>query len=597
MSKENEKNDKLKAMRHSCEHVLTMAMMRLWPGKIKAAMGPAIEDGFYFDFDSDIKISKDGFGKIEKEMTKIIKEDLPITKDEMTVAKARKFFSGNTYKDNQYKHEWIDEIEERKEKVAVYWMGKKGQDMPGTFADICSGPHVKSTKEIGPFKLLSLAGAYWRGSEKNKMLQRIYGTCFETQKELENYLHMQEEAKKRDHRELGKRLDLFVFSEKVGPGLPLYTFKGACLRKTIQDYSNQLRKEMGYEEVYTPNMNKAELFKISGHYQKFKGDMFKVVSNYTKEEYFLKPMNCPQHTQIFASKMRSYKDLPIRIADFANLYRDEKPGELNGLVRLRAFVQDDGHCFCREDQIKEEFEKILRAVKQAMRTYKMEYYIRFSLWDEEKKEKYLGDAEVWEKSQKLMEELLVKNKIEYIKVKGEAAFYGPKMDLMAKDSLGREWQLSTIQLDFNMPARFKLEYIDNEGKKQTPVMIHSAIVGSPERFMGCLIEHYAGAFPVWLSPVQVKVLTISPKHVKYSQKVLKELKDNDIRAELDDAEESVGKKIRNAEIEKVPYILIIGDKEVSSKKVALRVRGKGDKGAVNLAKFIKEINEQIADKK
>lgn len=425
------------------------------------------------------------------------------------------------------------------------------------------------------------------------MLTRIYGLAFATKDELDAYLKMMLEAEKRDHRKLGKELDLFVFSQLVGSGLPLYTFKGAIVRREIIRHINELQKEIGYEEVHTPNMNRAELFKISGHYDKYKEDMFRVVSNYSEEEYFLKPMNCPQHTQIFASRARSYRDLPIRIADFANLYRDERPGELSGLTRLRCFCQDDGHSFCREDQIREEFVDVLSAIKKAMETYGMKYNIRLSLWDPNHQEKYLGEPEVWEKSQKLLEDILIENKIEYFRAEGEAAIYGPKMDLISKDSLGREWQLSTIQLDFIMPVRFGLKYTDENGKDKSPVMVHRAIIGSPERFMGILIEHYAGAFPVWLSPVQVKLVSVAEAHIPACLKLAAEFKAAGIRVEVDDANETVGNKIRKAVNEKVPYMLVIGDKEMNSPLLNVRDRGAQETREIATDKFIAELQTKI----
>ncbi|MDO8559283.1 MAG: threonine--tRNA ligase, partial [bacterium] len=460
------------------------------------------------------------------------------------------------------------------------------------FIDLCAGPHVKSTEEIpaDAFKLTKIAGAYWKGSEKNKMLTRIYGVAFATKNELENFLKMREEAEKRDHRILGEKLDLFIFSELVGPGLPLYTFKGTAVLKEIKDYSNKLQKEIGYQEVQTPNMNRAELFKVSGHYDKYKDDMFRVISHYSEEDYYLKPMNCPQHTQIYASRPRSYKDLPIRIADFANLYRDEKTGELAGLTRLRGFTQDDGHCFCMESQIKDEFKSVLSAIEKAMKTYGMDYKIRLSLWDPQKPEKYLGDAEVWAKSQKTLEDILIENKIEYFTAVGEAAIYGPKMDLISKDSLGREWQLSTIQLDFIMPERFGLKYTDSDGKEKTPAMIHRAIVGSPERFFGILIEHYAGAFPFWLAPVQMRLIPVSDKHLEYAEKIKNEL--SEFRVELDGQNETLGKKIRNGELQKIPYLVILGDREMTAGQISVRERSKGDLGSMELSEFLKKVKIQ-----
>ncbi len=583
----NEKTqEKLEIMRHSASHVMAAAVKELFED-VKFAIGPAIEDGFYYDFDlGERTFSEEDLKAIEKKMKHIIKQNLKFTKEEVPIEEALK-----KMENQPYKQELIKELEKEGNKTVIFY--KLGD----IFEDLCSGPHVESSIKIGPFKLLNIAGAYWRGNADNKMLQRIYGTAFETKEGLDEYLRLKAEAEKRDHRKIGKELELFVFSDLVGAGLPLYTYKGALIRSTIQNFSNELRQKIGYQAVHTPQINKAELFKISGHYDKYKEDMFRVVSNYSDEEYYLKPMNCPQHTQIYASQLHSYKDLPIRIADFANLYRDEKPGELSGLTRLRAFSQDDGHCFCREDQIEEEFGKILEVIEIAMKVYGLEYHVRLSLRDENEKEKYLGDDETWQKSQALMEKLLKDRKLNYVIGEGEAAFYGPKMDLMVKDCLGRQWQLSTIQLDLNMPVRFKLEYVDEKGAKKTPVMIHSAIVGSPERFMALLIEHYAGAFPVWLAPVQVKVLNIGSAHEKYCQEVADKLKEECVRVELDLANETVGNKIRKAEKEKIPYILVAGDKEVESKQVAVRQRGQGDLGPQKLDEFIKQIKEEIVNRK
>ncbi len=416
--------------------------------KTKLGIGPAIENGFYYDMELPKDFKQEDLQKIEARMRELIKEN-----QEFIGKKVSKLVAKKLFKNQPYKLELIKDLEGTT--VGTY--------QNGAFLDLCKGGHVGNTKEIDPlaFKLTKLAGAYWKGSEKNTMLTRIYGVAFTTAKELQDYVTMQEEAEKRDHRLLGQKLDLFVFSELVGPGLPLYTFKGTAILKEIKNYSSQLQREIGYQEVQTPNMNRAELFKVSGHYDKYQDDMFKVTSHYTKEDYYLKPMNCPQHTQIFASKQRSYKELPVRIADFANLYRDEKTGELSGLTRLRAFSQDDGHCFCTESQIKEEFKSVLFAIQKAMKTYGMNYKIRLSLWDPKKPEKYLGDTKTWEKSQEALEEILTENHIEFERGIGEAAIYGPKMDLICKDSIGRDWQLGTIQLDFIQPQRFVLTYIDS----------------------------------------------------------------------------------------------------------------------------------------
>lgn len=581
MDKNNQK--KLDQLRHSCAHLLAAAVMELWPDT-KRTIGPAIENGFYYDFDFTKPISEEDLPKIEAKMAEILKDWRSFEREEISADEARKRFDGN-----RYKLELIEEFSKEGQALTIY--------KSGNFEDLCRGGHSENpSAEIGAFKLLSIAGAYWRGSEKNKMLTRIYGTCFPTQQELDEYLKMLEEAKKRDHKKLGKELDLFVFSDLVGPGLPLFTFKGALVRKLIAEYSIKLRQKIGYQEVHTPQINKAELFKVSGHYDKYKDGMFEVRSHYSEEEYYLKPMNCPQHTQIYASQTRSYRDLPIRIADSAMLYRDEKPGELSGLARLRAFSQDDGHAFCREDQIKDEFSPILSVIEEVMDTYGMSYYIRLSLRDENKKESYLGDNSVWEKSQQLLEELLKEKNIEYKKAEGEAAFYGPKMDLIAKDSLGREWQLSTIQIDFNMPVRFGLKYIGEDGKVSIPVMIHSAFVGSPDRFMGVLIEHYGGAFPTWLSPVQVQIIPIADRHQEYGQKVLEQLEASGVRVEIDNRQESMQAKIRDAQTQKIPYMIIVGDREQQENKVAVRTRSGENLNALTVDEFIEKIKLEIESK-
>lgn len=581
-----QKQPRIEILRHSLSHILAAAVFEMFPDA-RFGIGPAIENGFYYDFDLPRTLIPEDLEILEEKMRGIIKANFKFEKADLSTAEALKDFK----KANQpLKLELIKDIakEDKKiKKVSIY--------RTGNFVDLCSGPHIESTGEISPkaFELTKISGAYWRGDEKNKMLQRIYGVAFATDKELRQYLAMMQEAEKRDHRKIGKELGLFIFSDLIGPGLPIYTDKGATIRREIITYSNELQSSIGYQEVHTPNINKADLFKVSGHYEKFEGDMLKVVSHYTDEEYFLKPMNCPQHTQIFASTTRSYKDLPLRISDFANLYRDEKPGELSGLMRLRCFCQDDGHCFCREDQIKAEFSSVLGAIEKAMQTYGMKYKIRLSLWDPKNPEKYLGKPAVWKKSQKLLEEILIENKIDYAIGIGEAAMYGPKMDLMAKDSLGREWQISTIQLDFTMPERFELNYIDENGKKVTPVMIHRAITGSPERFMGILIEHYAGAFPLWLSPVQVEVIPVSEKFEKYGKEILSKLRENNIRVAMNEASESLGKRIRTAQNQKVNYMLIVGEKEMKTRSVAVRDRGKGDLGAMKLEKFLEKVLFEI----
>lgn len=565
--------EKLESMRHSCEHVLTMAMMRLWPGQIKAAMGPATEEGFYFDFDTDLKITEDDFVKIEKEMVKIIKEDLPIMKDEMTIEEARKFFGGNTYKDNEYKHEWLDLIEARDEKIRVYWMGQKGEDMPQTFVDICSGPHLESTGQIGAFKLLKIAGAYWHGDEKNKMLSRIYGTAFETQEDLDGYLAMLEEAKKRDHRKLGVELDLFAFSPLVGPGLPLFTPRGTILREQLVAFVWALMKPYGYTKVTIPHMAKSDLYKTSGHWDKFADDIFHVTSKKTDEIFVLKPMNCPHHTQIYASRGRSYRDLPLRFSEVTAVYRDENTGQLQGLSRVRSITQDDAHVFCRLDQVKDESRAIVNIITKFYEAFHMPLKARLSVNDPEKPEAYLGGAEVWEKAVGTLKELLAEMNQEYFLGVGEAAFYGPKIDFIATDAIGREWQLATIQLDFNLPERFELEYVDADNTRQRPVMIHRAILGSVERFIGVMIEHFAGAFPMWLAPEQIRIATVSEEFVDVAKRMRDELEAADVRVMLDDSNEKVGKKIRDAATNKVPWTIVVGAKERDGGDIQVKVFG------------------------
>lgn len=587
-------SDYLFKLRHSAEHVLHQAVKELYP-QIHLAMGPATEDGFYFDFDGSptghpaVVISADDFPRIEKRMSEIIKKNLPISRQEVTIEEARKLFAGNPYK-----QEWIDEALGRGEKITIYWTGVPGEK--GSMVDLCRGPHVDSTGEIKAVKLLSVAGAYWRGDEKNKMLTRIYGTAFPSQKELNDYLTLLEEAKKRDHRKLGKYLGLFIFSPLVGGGLPIYTPKGALVRRLLQEHTNSLQKNIGYNEVWTPQLTKAELFKTSGHYDKYKQDMFRVVSNYSDEEFFLKPMNCPNHCVLFGSEPRSYKELPIRYSDFANLYRDEKPGELMGLSRLRCFSQDDGHCFCREDQIEEEFFNVVGIVQKALSAFDMKVWIRLSLWDPNKKDSYLGDQMIWERAQSTLAEMLKKHTIEHKAVEGEAAIYGPKIDFMAVDSLGREWQVSTVQLDLIMAGRFGLTYTDSDGKEKTPVMIHRAILGSPERFLGLLIEHYAGAFPLWLAPVQVQLVPIAERHVEYAKIVIQKLAAHNIRAEIDDSNNRMQAKIREATLKKVPYIGIMGDKEQEAQSIALRTRDGKDLGPSAIETFISMLTNEIEKK-
>jgi threonyl-tRNA synthetase len=576
------KEEQIHKIRHSLSHIMAMAVLKKFP-KAKLGIGPVIEHGFYYDFILPGKLSDTDLTEIEDTMREIIKQNIDFKKSAASRKDALKKIQAQ---DQNFKVELVNDLPENEE-ITFY--------ASGDFEDLCAGPHVNNSKEIplDAFKLTHLAGAYWHGDEKREMMTRIYGLAFATRKELAVHLNMLEQAKLRDHRKLGKEMDLFAFSDMVGSGMPLYTPRGATIRREIIKFSNELQNSIGFQEVHTPQINKAELFKISGHYDKYKDDMLFAHSHYSQEEFFLKPMNCPQHTQIYASNKRSYRDLPIRYSDFANLFRDEKPGELSGLTRLRCFCQDDGHAFCREDQIESEFKNILGIINEALKVYGLDYYVRLSLWDPEHKEKYLGDEAVWDKAQKLLEGLLKDNKIKFEIGIGEAAFYGPKMDIIAKDAIGREWQISTIQLDFNMPGRFGLSYTDKDGSEKTPVMIHRAIIGSPERFMGVLIEHYAGNFPLWLAPVQVKILNVGQDHLSFVEKLAQEFRSEDIRVEIDSSDETVGNKIRKSSHEKVPYVLVIGDKEMGSEELAVRVRGVKDLLNINKQKFITKIKTQI----
>jgi threonyl-tRNA synthetase len=572
-------------LRHSCAHLLAAAVCELWPNTHRA-IGPAIENGFYYDFDfKDQKISETDLPRIEEKMKELVTTWGGFEGREVTSTQALQLFS-----DNPYKQELINDFSKDGQKLTIY--------KSGNYEDLCRGGHIDFPKSnLKHFKLTSIAGAYWRGDEKNKMLTRIYGTCWPSKNELDAYLVSQEEARKRDHRKLGRDLDLFTFSPLVGSGLPLYTQRGALIRLLVNQYVESVQSKADYLQVWTPQIAKAELFKISGHYDKYKEDMFRVHSNYSDEEFYLKPMNCPQHTQIYASKPKSYKDLPIRMTDFAMLYRDERPGELNGLARVRAFSQDDCHIFCREDQVDTEIDTALSMIKEIMDTFGFKYRYRLSTRDPKNPEKYLGHPQTWDKVEAWAETIMKRNNIDYYPGPGEASFYAPKMDLMATDALGREWQLSTVQIDFVQPERFDLKYVDSDGSFKRPVMIHRAIVGSPERFLMILIEHFAGAFPTWLSPVQVTVLPISDKHLDYAQAVVSQLKGQGVRVDLSDKNEPLNARIRDSELQKIPYILVVGDKEAKDSSVSVRKRGQKETGIQPLTSFLESILQEIASRK
>jgi threonyl-tRNA synthetase len=567
-------------LRHSTEHIYAQAISALYPDKIKLAVAHISDSSFANDAKWDIAASEELFAEIEQKMQEIVDRNLPITRHEVSVDEARELF-----KNNQFKLEWLEQFASESKTITVYRTGDE-------YVDLCKGPHVASTGEIKAFKLMNVAGAYWRGDEKNEMLTRVYGVAFRSAAELEQHITMLEEAKKRDHRKLAKELDLIVFSELIGAGLPMYTPRGSILRNAIYNYSRELNQKIGYQEVNTPNFNRAELFKISGHYDKYKDDMLRVVSKYSEEEMFFKPMNCPQHTQIYASRLRSYRDLPFRVADFSNLARDERPGELHGILRSRIFTQDDGHAFVREDQIVEEFANVKAAVLEALETYGLSYWIRLSLRDPEHKEKYLGDDDVWEKSESLLKQMLIDSGVEFKEALGEAAIYGPKMDFMAVDSIGREWQISTIQIDMNMPGRFGLKYTDQDGKEKTPIMIHRAIVGS-ERFIGIIIEHFGGAFPAWMAPEQVRIIPITDQNIAYAEKLGAELKAASIRYDIDGEKDRMQNKIRKAQEMKVPYMLIIGKQEEADNTVSIRLRSGEEFKAVPFAEFKTKIEQEV----
>ncbi|MDO8469841.1 MAG: threonine--tRNA ligase [bacterium] len=574
--------DELDAVRHSLAHLLAAAVLDLYPGT-KNTIGPAVEHGFYYDFEFASPISETDLPKIEAKMREILPSWKSFERQEVTTMEARTHFAGNPYK-----LELIGEFSDEGKALSLY--------TSGSFTDLCRGGHVTDVQIIDPagFTLDRLAGAYWRGKETNTMLTRIYGLAFASKADLDAYLALREEAKKRDHRKFGKQLDLFTFSPLVGSGLPLFTPRGAFIRKSLNDYIEELQVKAGYEQVWTPQIVKADLFKMSGHYDKYRENLFRVHSNYSEEEFYLKPMNCPQHTQIYASQPRSYRDLPIRYTDFAMLYRDEKPGELSGLARVRSFSQDDCHVFCREDQVDAEIDRALAMTKEVMETFGLKYRYRLSTSDKANPEKYLGDPATWAKVEAWAERIMKRNGVEYFDGPGEAAFYAPKMDLIATDALGREWQLSTVQIDFFLPERFNLTYTDADGKEKRPIMIHRAIIGSSERFIMVLLEHYAGALPTWLSPVQVRVLAVGEKYATYAAEVAAKLRAAGIRTDIDDSSETLGKRIRAGELAKIPYTLVVGEKEVAGGTVNVRTRRVKETATVSLGTFITKITKEIS---
>lgn len=571
----------LSNLRHSCSHLMAAAILELWP-KAKRTLGPSIENGFYYDIDFvDTKVSEADFPKIEKKMHELVKDWKGFEKEVVTASEAKK-----VYKGNEYKVELINEFSGEGQELTFY--------KSGNYTDLCRGGHVDHpNSEINHFKLLSIAGAYWRGSEKNKMLTRIYATCFPTKEGLDKYLFQLEEAKKRDHRKLGKELGLFTFSNDVGQGLTIWLPNGSIIRREIENYMVSEQTKMGYKHVYSPHIGQKSLWEKSGHWDLYREKMYSPM-DVDGTEYLVKPMTCPMHIQTYEFKPRSYRELPLRIAEIASVYRYEQSGELNGLLRVRAFTQDDAHIFCTPDQAVDEFVSVFNFIQRLYKSFGFTNY-RVRLGIRSKKEKYLGNDKGWAKAEEKVLEALKRSKADYFISEGDAAFYGPKADFLISDALGREWQCGTVQVDFMLPERFGLTYTDDDGKEKRPVMVHRAPLGSLERFLAILIENYAGAFPIWLSPVQVKILPISEKHLDYARETLKSLKEAGIRVELDERSETLGNKIRNAQNEKIPYMLVLGDKEIENKEVSIRNR-KGENLTSSLSKFIEKIKSEIDNK-
>lgn len=570
---------------HSTSHLMAHAIQELYP-EAKFGVGPAIESGFYYDIDINSHLSENELKVIEAKMMEISKKDDQFKRTELSKSDAINFFKE---KGDNYKLEILSEIDEKSKTISIY--------KEGNFTDLCTGPHLPSAGKIKFIKLLSVSGSYWRGDEKNKQLQRIYGISFPKKKMLDEYLIRLEEAKKRDHRKLGKELELFLITSAVGSGLPIWLPKGTILRETLENYLREEQRKRGYLPVITPHIGNINLYKTSGHYPYYKESQFPPLKlEGDKEEYLLKPMNCPHHFQIYASKPRSYKDLPIRYAEFGTVYRYEQSGELNGLTRVRSFSVDDSHIFVRQDQLKDEMCKVIELIQVVFAQMGFKDFTTQLSFRDDNLEKYGGDITLWEKAQSEIKEAADFMKLDYYIAEGEAAFYGPKIDFMVKDALGRKWQLGTVQIDYVMPERFNLEYIGSDGQKHRPVVIHRAPFGSLERFIGVLIEHYAGEFPLWLAPVQLIVLPISQNFSEYSVKVFNDLKANGFRVEFDDRNEKIGYRIREAETKKISYMIILGEKEQSSNTISVRQHKKGDLGTFNLKDFSVKIREEINSK-
>ncbi|MFY7708963.1 MAG: threonine--tRNA ligase [Flavobacteriales bacterium] len=577
----NDDNGKA-TMWHSSAHLMAEALESLYPG-IKLAIGPPIENGFYYDVDfNGHAFSQEDFSKVEKKMLELARNKSEFIRKEVSKADAVKYF---TEKGDPYKLELIQDLEDGN--ITFYTQGG--------FTDLCRGPHIPNTGFVKAAKLLNVAGAYWRGDEKNKMLTRVYAITFPKQSELDEYLVQLEEAKKRDHRKLGKELGLFHFSQKVGSGLPLWLPKGADLRGRLQNFLQNAQRKAGYLQVITPHIGSKELYETSGHWAKYGADSFQPIATPQEGEmYMLKPMNCPHHCEIYKSEPKSYRDLPYRLAEFGTVYRYEQTGELHGLTRVRGFTQDDAHIFCTADQVKEEVGKVIDLVLYIFKTLDFnDFLAQVSLRDPNNPSKYIGSDENWEKAERAIQEVANEKGLKTVVELGEAAFYGPKLDFMVRDAIGRKWQLGTVQIDYNLPERFELEYTGADNQKHRPVMIHRAPFGSMERFVAILIEHCAGQFPLWLTPEQVRILPVSEKYNEYAKKVSSELNIYDIRALVDERNEKVGKKIRDAEMEKVPYMLVVGEEEQSQNSVSARKKGEGDLGSMAISDFVAQVNKEI----
>jgi len=581
--------DNIENIRHSLAHLMAIAVLDMFP-TTKLGIGPTIENGFYYDFDLPEKLTSDQLPKLEKSIRELIKKNIKFEKEEISAQKAKEIFSaegGSTFggKDQPFKLELIDELEKTGDKISVY--------KSGDFTDLCAGPHIESTKEIDPdaFKLSKVAGAYWRGNEKNKMLTRIYGIAFNTKQELDDYLKMMGEAEKRDHRKLGKELDLFSFHQE-GPGFPFWHPKGTILYNELKNFIRKENEKRGYGEVMTPMILSKELWVTSGHWDKFRDSMY--FSKIDEQEMSIKPMNCPGGMLIYKEGMRSYRDLPLRYSEFGLVHRHELSGVLHGLLRVRAFTQDDAHSYCTEEQLNNE---IIGMVDYALDIYKTFGFNEYEIFIATKPEKHIGDDDVWELATSALTKSLNEKGLEYKIKEGEGAFYGPKIEFNIKDAIGRNWQMGTIQVDLSMPGRFNAEYIDKEGNKKTPVMVHRAILGSLERFIGVLIEHYSGAFPVWLSPVQVLIIPVGEKFNDYGEKVLTELKNAGVRAEMDESNETLGKKIRAGKTKKIPYLLVVGEKEKEAVTVAVNFRDKKEQETMSIDQFAELVKKEIGEKK